>query len=84
MNINQIIDDFITNRIVEEEGSKIKRKKELVYEFKYCVINVHGIKPQRADYRRLFDAMNNKFGEYNISWNNVKLIYDEDIEVEEE
>ena len=88
VNINQFIDDFKTNRIVEQEGSRIK-KKELVEEFK-CYVEKHGKRPPKfRNARRLYEAMNNKFGEYNHDgqynngWKNVTLIYDSEDDEDE-
>ena len=74
-NKQDVISDFITNRIVEQEGSKITRKKELATEFKDYVINVHGKKPPTA--QKLYEAMDSRFGKFTKSWDNVKLIYEE-------
>lgn len=79
-NQQDVVSDFITNRIVEQEGSRIK-KRELAEEFKYYIKNVHGRKPPKA--ARLYEVMNNKFGEYNHGgqynngWKNVTLIYED-------
>ena len=77
-NQQDVVSYFITNHIVEQEGSKIY-KRELAQEFKYYV-EKHGKIPPKA--KKLFEVMDNKFGEYNNGWNNVTLI-DEDDEDDE-
>jgi len=77
-NQQDVVSDFITNRIVEQEGSRIK-KRELKEEFKYYVGKRGKIPPGATG---LYEEMDNNFGQYNNGWNNVTLI-DEDSEDDE-
>ena len=75
-NQQDLVSDFMNSRIIVEQGSKIGRKKELQQEFKMFMEDVHGKKAPKA--QELYDAMDNKYGDFNKGWHNIRLIYEDD------
>jgi len=75
-NQQDLVSDFMNSRIIVEQGSKISRKKELQQEFKMFMEDVHGKKAPKA--QELYDAMDNKYGDFNKGWHNIRLIYEDD------